>query len=52
MKFIAITAFVALIVSLPFVLSKQQPSRVRSTRPGSIDPKDENTLYDTEDFMT
>ncbi len=52
MKFVAITAFVALLVSLPFVLSKQQPSPVRSKPTGTGNPIDENTLYDTEDFMT
>lgn len=51
MKIVAITALVALLVSIPFVISRQKmaPVRIKNDNPDA--PPDENRLYDNEDFM-
>lgn len=51
MKIVAITALVALLVSIPFVISRQKliPVRAKGNDPDAT--PDENHLYDNEDFM-
>lgn len=52
MKLVAISVLLALLVSIPFAVSRRKPALARSMGRNSGEvPPDDNNLYDTEDFI-
>lgn len=51
MKPVALTAIMAILVTLPLILGKKKPVLVPMREPAGSRPNDEDRRYDIEDFL-